>query len=128
MTPGAATAGSRRHEAGSVRAAAGQASVELVALLPLLLVVALAVFSVIAAGSADEEAGAAAEAGALALIQGGDPRAAATAALPASARPRATIAIHGSHVHVQVRSRLPLPGLADRLAGDADSDAGRAAP
>ena len=106
----------------------GQASVELIALLPLVLVIALVVFSVIAAQSAGEEAGAAAEAAALALLQGGDPRDAARAALPANARPRTTIAIQGRHVHVHVRPRLPLPGLSQRLAGDAESDAGPATP
>lgn len=112
----------------NARADTGQASVELVALLPLLFSIALVVFSVVAAHSAAEEAGAAAEAAALALIQGGDPRDAAVAALPEAARPRATIAIRGRHVHVRVRARLPLPGLSDQLAGDAESDAGRATP
>lgn len=126
-----------RHRVGSASrghttacATAGQASVELVALLPLLFVIALLVFSVIASHSAEEQAGAAAEAGALALIQGGDPRAAATAALPEAARHRATVTISGRRVHVHVRPRLPLPlpGLAEHLAGDARTDAGPSTP
>ena len=112
----------------TARAASGQASVELVALLPLLLVIALAVFSVIAAHSADEQAGAAAEAAALALLQGGDPHDAALAALPDAMHRRATVTLTARHVHVHVRPRLPLPGLPDLLAGDADSDAGPASP
>lgn len=114
----------------SRRPASGQASVELVALLPLALVVALAIFSVVAAQAADEQAGAAAEAGALALLQGDDPRAAATAALPRDARRHATVVLAGRAVHVHVRPRLPLPipGLAERLAGDARADAGSATP
>lgn len=112
----------------TARGDTGQASVELVALLPLLLVIALVVFSVIVAHSADEEAGAAAEAGALALIQGGDPRDAAVAALPEAIRRRARIAIDGRRVRVHIPARLPLPGLADRLAGDAVSDAGPGSP
>jgi putative Flp pilus-assembly TadE/G-like protein len=112
----------------TTRADTGQASVELVALLPLLLVIGLVVFSVVAAHSADEEAGAAAEAAALALIQGGNPHDAAVAALPEAVRPRATIAIRGRRVHVHVRSRVPLPGLSTELAGDADSDAGPGSP
>ena len=112
------------------RGAAGQASVELVAFLPLALVVALAIFSVVAAQAAGEQAGEAAEAGALALLQGGDPRAAATAALPKASRRRATVGLAGLEVHVHVRPRLPLPipGLAERLAGDAHADAGSVTP
>jgi pilus assembly protein CpaE len=59
----------------------GQASVELVALLPLAALVALAIGQLLAAGSARELAGNAAEAGAAALLQGTDPTAAARAAL-----------------------------------------------
>ena len=59
----------------------GQASVELVALLPLAALVALAIGQLLAAGAARELAGNAAEAGAAALLQGGDPAAAARAAL-----------------------------------------------
>jgi hypothetical protein len=109
-------------------AASGQASVELVALLPLVAVIACVVFSVIAAHVAGEQAGEAAEAGALALLQGGDPREAAEHALPQAARARSTIAVDGSRVHVHVRPKLPLPipSLADYLAGDAHTDAGPA--
>jgi Flp pilus assembly protein TadG len=120
--------GPRHRDAARARSARGQASVELVALLPLLLVVALAVFCVVAAHGADEQAGAAAEAAAVALIQGGDPRAAALAALPRHAD--AAVAVDGGAVHVHVRPRLPLPvpGLPERLAGDARAVAGAAAP
>jgi Flp pilus assembly protein TadG len=108
----------------SIPGTAGQASVELVAALPVVLVVALAAFAVISAHAAAEQAGEAAEAGAVAILQDHDPRAAARAALPAAVRPRAQIVIAGTRVHVQVRPRLPLPGLGDRLAGSADADAG----
>lgn len=102
-----------------IRGASGQASVELVALLPLLLVIALVALTAVAAHAADEQAGAAAEAAALALIQGGDPHAAAVAALPPHTH--ATIAVTGHTVHVHIRPRvaLPLPGVAERLAADA---------
>jgi Flp pilus assembly protein TadG len=114
----------------TVRARSGQASVELVALLPLLLVIALAIFSVIAAHSADEQAGAAAEAAALALLQGGDPHGAALAALPEAVRHRTTVTLTGRRVQVHVRPRLPLPlpGLPELLAGDAAADAGPTTP
>ena len=105
----------------------GQASVEVVAFLPLVLLIALAAFTTVAAFAAEEQAGEAAEAAALALLQGGiDPRTAAKDALPKPARERSTITVVGSRVHVRVRPRivLPVPGLADRLAGEARSDAG----
>jgi hypothetical protein len=105
----------------------GQASVEVVAFLPLVLLIALAAFTTVAAYAAEEQAGEAAEAAALALLQGGaDPRTAAREALPPAARGRAAITIAGSRVHVRVRPRiaLPVPGLANRLAGEARADAG----
>jgi Flp pilus assembly protein TadG len=100
----------------------GQASVELVAFLPLLLLIALAVFSFAAAQAAREEAGAAAEAAALALLQGRDAREAARAALPKASRERARISITGESVRVRLRPRLPL--LADRLAANEEAHAG----
>jgi hypothetical protein len=116
--------GAWRDDTTRLVSARGQASVELVALVPLLLVVALVVLCVVAADGADEQAGAAAEAAALALIQGGDARAAAADALPPHADAR--VAIDGRRVHVHVRPRLllPLPGLRERLAGDARAVAG----
>ena len=107
--------------------AGGQASVEVVAFLPLVLLIALAAFTTVAAFAAEEQAGEAAGAAALALLQGGvDPRTAAKDALPKAARERSTITVAGSRVHVRVRPRivLPVPGLADRLAGEARADAG----
>jgi hypothetical protein len=111
-------------------ASPGQASVELVALLPLLAMIGLIVFSLVLAHTADEEAGQAAEAGALALMQGGDPHAAARDALPSAVRATATIAVEGRRVHVRVRPRLPLPAplIASYLTGDARTDAGPATP
>jgi hypothetical protein len=108
--------------------ARGQASIELLGLLPLVAVIALVAMTVIASHTAGEQAGEAAEAGALVLLQGGpdSPRAAAEQALGESARKRATITVSGRHVRVRVRPRLavPVPGLADHLAGEADADAG----
>jgi hypothetical protein len=100
----------------------GQASVELVALLPLVAVIALAVVTVLASHVAEEQAGEAAEAGALAVLQGGvEPKEAAEQSLSEEARKRATITVADGRVHVRVRPRivLPIPGLAERLAGEA---------
>jgi hypothetical protein len=102
----------------------GQATVELVALLPLVLVVALAVAAFVAAQSAGEKAGQAAQAGAMALLQGGDPRTAARAALPRHTR--ATIAVRGDRVTVRVRPGLPFAVLNGPLTATATADAGGA--
>ena len=101
----------------------GQATVELVALLPLLLLAGLAGAMVLASQSADEQAGQAAHAGAIAVIQGGDPRQAAREALPASARRRATITVSGNRVTVRVRPRVPLPALEAPLTAEAEAAA-----
>ena len=109
----------------------GQATIEVLGLLPLIAVVALTAMTFIASYTAHEQAGEAAAAGALALLQGGtDPRTAARDALPQPIRPRATITITGRRVHVRVRPRtaLPIPGLSSRLAGSAHADAGPSTP
>ena len=102
----------------------GQATVELVALLPLLLVIAFAAAALLASHIAGEQAGQAAEAGAVALLQGGDPREAARRALSAGARRRADIAVHDRRVTVRVRPNLPLAALERPLAGEAVADVG----
>ncbi len=98
----------------------GQATVELTALLPLLALVAVCAYAVLAARSAHEQAGAAAEAGAVAILQGRDARAAARGALPRGAH--AKVAVDGARVQVTVRPRVPL--LAGRLRGRVVADAG----
>ena len=102
----------------------GQASIELVAFLPLALLIALAVFSFLAAHSASEEAGAAAEAGALALLQGRDADTAARDALSSGTRDRAHIDVGTTTVHVTVRPRLPIPVLANQLTADEKASTG----
>ena len=106
------------------RAPAGQASVELVAILPLAVLVALAIAQLLAAGMARELAGNAAEAGAVALLQGTDATAAARAALPGWSRERATVRISGRRIEVRVRPRTVIPLLADRLTATGSADAG----
>jgi hypothetical protein len=105
----------------------GQASIEVLGLLPLVGLIALVALTMIASHTAGEQAGEAAEAGALVFLQGGaDPRSAAAEALPEETRTRTTITVAGRRVHVRVRPHLalPIPGLADRLAGEAHADAG----
>ena len=84
----------------------GQATVELAALLPLVLVIALAGYALLSGLAAGEQSGVAAEAGAIALLQDRDPATAARAALSPSTR--ATIRVSGRTVTVTVHPRVPL--------------------
>jgi pilus assembly protein CpaE len=92
----------------------GQASLELLALLPLLLFVAVGAAQVLAIGYAGVLAGNAAEAGALALAGGRDPEA-AVASLPGWARSRAHIAVTGGVVRVSMRPPALLSPLTGKL-------------
>jgi hypothetical protein len=97
----------------------GQATVELLALLPLVLAAGLAGGGILAAHAARERADDAARAGAMALLQGGEPLAAARALL--TRRDRVTVT--GRRVTVTVEPRLPLhldlPALTARVTADA---------
>ena len=103
----------------------GQASVETVALVPLLLAVVLAAGQLLAAGMAREMAGHAATAGAAALIQGRDGRQAARLALPGWARDRARVAVNGRQVTVRLKPPGPGP-VAGVLEAGRVADAGPA--
>ena len=88
-----------------LRSSSGQASVELVAVLPLVLALAFVIAQVLAAGSAQELAGAAATAGAAALLQDGDPVTEARAAVPGRAKKDVVVRVRGDRVTVRVRPR-----------------------
>ena len=108
-----------------MRSQRGQATVELVALLPLLVVAGVAATAVLARQGARERAGEAAHAGAMALLQDGDPRAAARDALPAAERAAATVRWTGRRVTVTLPAPPPLralPGLGARATADAGPD------
>jgi len=105
----------------SARGSRGQASVELLALMPLLLALALAVLQLLAVGYASVLAGNAAEAGALALAAGGDARAGAREALPGWSRARAHVAVRGGEVDVRLRPPALLRALGERLTVDASA-------
>lgn len=96
-------------------AESGQASVELLGALPLLIALALAVFQLLAVGYASVLAGSAAEAGALALAAGGDPREGVREALPGWSRPRAEVRVSGGEVVVRLRPPAVLRALGERL-------------
>ncbi len=97
----------------------GQASVELLGALPVLLLLGLALFQLLAIGYAKVEAGSAAEAAALALVAGGDPRSAARESLPGWSRARARIEHDRGKVRVSLRPPAVLPGLGRRLEVEA---------
>jgi hypothetical protein len=94
----------------------GQATVELVAGLPALLLAAFVALQLFVAGYALTLADGAAEAGALALASGRDTAPAARAALPGWARERARVHVDDGRVTVRVRPPSPLGFLSDRLA------------
>lgn len=106
------------------RDASGQAAVEFVALLPIVVAVALGILQALAAGAADELADHAALSGAVALAQGRDAAAAARSALPGWARDRLEVTVRGTRVHVHLTPRSLLPGLGGRLRATASADAG----
>lgn len=106
------------------RAPCGQASVELVALAPLVVAVVLAAAQLLAAGAARELADHAAEAGAVALLQGADPRTAAREAVPGWSRGRFDVRVDGRRVRVRLRPRAFLPALAGTLEAIGEAHAG----
>ncbi|HEX5990911.1 MAG TPA: hypothetical protein VFY75_11945 [Solirubrobacterales bacterium] len=94
----------------------GQATVELVAALPALLLAALVALQLLAAGYAMTLADGAAEAGALALASGGSAAEAARAALPGWAEDDVSVRVEGGRVSVLLRSPSPIPALSERMA------------
>ena len=104
-----------------VGSARGQSTVEVVGLLPLLLAVGLAVLSLLSAGRAQEAAGSAAEAGAVALLQGREPRAAVRSALAGWPARRTQVRITGRRVTIRV---TPAGPFGAQLRASAVADAG----
>lgn len=94
----------------------GQATVELLGSIPLVIALGLVLLQLLAVGYAAVLAGNAAEAGALALAGGGDARAGARAALPGWSRSRVSVSVRGGEVSVRLRPPSPLGALARRLA------------
>lgn len=94
----------------------GQASVEMVAALPVLLFAALVALQLLATGYALTLADGAAEAGALALASGAPAAAAARDALPGWARDDVAILVEGGRVTVRLRPPSLLSAVAEQLA------------
>jgi hypothetical protein len=103
----------------------GQASLELLAALPVLLAIALTGAQLLAVGYSSVLAGNAAEAGALALAGGGggaeDAEAAVRAALPGWSRAHARVSVTGGHVRVTLRPPTLIRALTGELHVRADA-------
>ncbi len=96
---------------------AGQAQLELIAGLPLLLLAGLIALQLLAVGYAQSLADGAAEAGAIAAADGRDSEDAARAGLPGWAQGRVEVAVDRGMVEVEIDPPSLLPGLpGDRLA------------
>lgn len=105
----------------------GQGSVELVALLPLVVTVVAGVAQLLAAGVGHELAAHAAENGAIALADGEDAAAAVREALPGWADARVVVRVHGREVRVRLTPVTVFPGAGRVLATEARADAGPSA-
>jgi hypothetical protein len=99
----------------------GQALVELLGAVPAVLVLGLVLMQALAVGYSSVLAGAAAEAGALALAGGRDARAGVRDALPGWSRARAHVRVGEGRVRVTLRPPAPLRAVSRRLqvAGEA---------
>ena len=93
----------------------GQASLELLAGVPALLLAGLVALQLLATAYTLHLADGAAEAGALALAAGAPPTPAARAALPDWAAGRVRVTATGGRVAVAVRPPAPLPGISEAL-------------
>jgi hypothetical protein len=98
-----------------VRGERGQASLEVLAGIPALLLAALVALQLLAAGYALTLADGAAEAGALALAAGRPAAPAIREAVPGWARERIDVDVRGGRLTVRLRPPSPLDGLARRL-------------
>jgi hypothetical protein len=99
-----------------LRSPRGQATLEALALLPAFIALGLGLLQLLAVGYASVLAGSAAEAGALALARGENPRAEARDALPGWSAARARVeVVDAGRVEVHLRPPSPLRALAKRL-------------
>lgn len=93
----------------------GQATVELVAALPALVLAGLVALQLLVTGYAMTLADGAAEAGALALASGGSATDAARGALPGWAEDDISVEVTGGTISVRLRPPSPIPALSERL-------------
>jgi uncharacterized protein (UPF0333 family) len=98
-----------------VRSSRGQASVELLGALPVVLLVGLVLLQLLAVGYAAVLAGNAAESAALAVADGSDATGAARAAVPGWSRAGMRVRVNGGRVEVWMRPPSALAALAREL-------------
>jgi hypothetical protein len=99
----------------------GQASVELLAAVPALLLAGLVALQLLAAGYSLTLADGAAEAGALALAAGEPAADAVRDALPGWAEKRVDVDVSGGRISVRLEPPSPVPGIAERLASESEA-------
>lgn len=99
----------------------GQATLELLVAIPLLLVGGAIALQLLLAGYALSLADGAAEAGALALAAGQPAKSAAEESLPSWAEDRAEISVHGGGVTVRLAPPSLLAAIGDHLAVTSNS-------
>ena len=99
----------------------GQAQIELIAGIPVLILAALIALQLLAVGYAQALADGAAEAGAIASADGRDAARAARAALPGWAEGRVEVEADGGEVSVELDPPALLPALSGRLGVSSSS-------
>ncbi|MEX2195104.1 MAG: hypothetical protein WD844_07440 [Thermoleophilaceae bacterium] len=93
----------------------GQAALELLGGLPLMIAFGLVAFQLLAVGYASVLAGTAAEAGALALAGGADAGVAARDAVPGWSRARMAVGVSRGEVRISIRPLSPIRALSRRF-------------
>lgn len=112
MTGGRAVA---RHRSRPAVHSSGQASLELLATVPAMVLGAMIALQLAITGYSLHLADGAAESGALALAAGRDPEAAVAAALPEWASERVSVTSKGGRIEVSMRPPAPSPGISKAL-------------
>ena len=104
-----------------MRGSRGQASVELLGAVPVVLLLGLVLLQLLAVGYAAVLAGNAAESAALAIADGGQAAAAARDAVPGWSRAGMRVTVRGGRVEVRMRPPSALEALARKLEVTADA-------
>lgn len=107
-----------------MRSQGGQATIEALGAVPAVLLVGLVALQMLAVGYAAVLAGTAAEAGALALAAGRDPRAGVRESLPGWSRAGARVSVAAGTVRVRLRPPSPLAAVARKLTVGATASVG----
>lgn len=99
----------------------GQATVEALAAIPILLLTGFVCFQALATGYCQSLADSASQAGAVAVIRGGSARGAVRSALPGWAVTRSEVALRGRRVRVRLIPPSPFGVLADLISVEASA-------